>query len=88
MGAALKEKMRDARRRARARRRNELLEDGLLAAAPKKRNPTARVRCMSPSNVAVGERLAVKLDKNLSAVLKRVLFIHHLAHARDPPSGL
>ena len=70
MGAVEKEKQRDSRKRARIRRRNELLQDGLLNLPPQKRNPIARVSCSDSADVKIGERIAVKLDKNLAAVIK------------------
>ena len=67
MGALTKEYIREAMQRARARRRNDLLEATLFSVSPKRRDPIARVRCEQMQKVDLGEKIAVTLDKNIGA---------------------
>jgi hypothetical protein len=70
VGAFLKEKQKDGQRRARARRRHELVNEDLLGTPPKLRGPSVRMRCASEPDVGLGERVAIRLDKNIGAVVK------------------
>lgn len=69
MGAFHKEKVSDSQKRARARRKQELINDGFLGVEPVKRGPSARVRGIAGRTVELGQRVAVKLDNNTASSL-------------------